>query len=303
MLPLTSGGMNLIYGFSRSDAIPKLDFEQYDLRSYAKGISFFLHQDIYDKDAYLGDMYIGVDGRDKETYTDTGLLNRDRLRIMRMGTKIVLKTAATVIFITPEISQGLNIFGARRKSEVSSRDAGNTFSKFNLEMQAKHSLNSYTQLSVRSCIQLASEKLTPQEEYAFGGIGSVRGYAFGDYYGDGAVQTNVELLCKPAFLPNTIKLPTDKKPLKECVVGLLFFDFGYGSKRGDIQGEKAEDRLASVGTGVRFYLYDQVSLKLEAGFPIRMGDKGITEGACPRLHIALEFEDKMLDKLANRICR
>jgi len=303
LLPVNGSGTNLIYGFSRSEAFPKKDFERYDLRSYAKGMSFFLHQDIYEKDDYKADLYFGIDGRDKEVYTNTGLINKDRLRVLRIGTKAVLKGGRTTINITPEFSQGLNLFGARRKSDLSSRDAENTFSKFNLNFQCKHYLTSYIQFSVKSDFQLASEKLAPQEEFSFGGINSVRGYAYGDYYGDNAIQVNVELLVQPVFLPDSIKLPFSKTPLKENITGFISFDYGYGTKRGNIQGEKSKDTLASVGTGVRINLYDQIMLRLEGGFPISLGDKGITEGARPRLHVTVEFEDKLLDNVANMMAK
>ena len=303
LLPLNGIGTNLMYGFSRSEAFPKKDFAQYDLRSYAKSISFFLHQDIYQRDNYRGDLYLGIDGRDKELYTNTGLINKDRLRVLRFGHRAVLRAGATSVYITPEFSQGLNTLGARAKNALSSRGGGDTFSKFNFDIQCKHYLTPFIQLSVKSDLQLSSEKLTPQEEFSFGGINSVRGYAYGDYYGDNAIQTNVELLMQPVFIPAYIKLPFSKTSLRDNITGLIFFDYGYGTKRGNIEGEKPADTLASVGTGVRFNLYDQLLIRLEGGFPISMGDQGITEGAVPRLHIVIEFEDKMLDNIAKMLDR
>ncbi|MFH0763615.1 MAG: ShlB/FhaC/HecB family hemolysin secretion/activation protein [Candidatus Omnitrophota bacterium] len=299
MLPLSYTGTTLLYGFSKAKAFPKKDFEQYDLRSYAESASFFLHQDIYQKDNYLGDLYFGLDGKNKELYTNTGLLNKDRLRILRFGAKVVLRTPSTIINVRPEISQGINLFGALGKNRYSSRGAGNVFTKFNLGLQCKHNITSYIQLNLRGDAQFASEKLTPQEEFSLGGINSVRGYAYGDYYGDSAVQANAEVLVKPAFLPGAFKLPFSDTPLRENITGVFFFDYGYGWKRGKVEGEKYQDKLASVGAGIRMNLYDQLLVRLEGGFPIGMGDKGITEGAVPRLHIVIEFEDKMLDKLAN----
>jgi hemolysin activation/secretion protein len=215
------------------------------------------------------------------------------LRVLRLGGSGIIKTAQTTTQFKPEISQGLDILGARRASDVSSRKAGDTFTKLNLQVQHRRSIPPAFQLNLKGALQFATEKLTPQEEFSLGGMNSVRGYPVGDYYGDNAIQASVELLASPTFLPDEIKLPCAARPLKDDITALLFIDYGYGTKRGRIQGEREAFKLASAGMGIRIYLYDQALVRLEWGYPLAMGDDPISEGPCLRLHFSFNFEDRI----------
>jgi len=293
-VPVGYRGTSIIYGFNRSEAFPKKDFEIYDLRSYSKSASIFLYQDAFYKDVNFGEFSIGLDGNDKDVYTNNGVLNRDRLRVLRVGANLYARGFGGMNYIRPEFSQGLNLFGARRASAVSSRHAGCTFSKFKLGLTHRKQLPLKMQLILKASGQCASEKLTPQEEAALGGIDSVRGYPYGDYYADSSIQTNIELLIPPAFLPDEIRLPYAKGPLKDSVQGLLFFDYACGYRRGKIQGEKTFNRMASLGLGVRVHLYDQLYLRLEWGVPLSpFVDEPLSEMARSRVHISIDFEDQI----------
>ncbi|MGB2599189.1 MAG: ShlB/FhaC/HecB family hemolysin secretion/activation protein [Candidatus Omnitrophota bacterium] len=287
-IPITNVGTSLFYGYSDSKAIPKKEFSQFDIRSRSQSVSFFLHQDIFKKDEYLGEFSLGLDAKDKTSTANTGTINRDRLRILRISTNLIHKFAGTVTYINPQFSQGLNLFGARRKSGFSSRSAENTFTKFNLGIRHRRALPLNLQVNLNLKYQFASERLTPLEQYSLGGLDSVRGYPSGDYLADNAVQTNVELLIPAFFIPEYLKLPKAERSLKDNITGVLFFDQGYGEKRGVLTTEKTRASLASVGAGLRMRLYNKAVLRLEWGFPV--GDKPLTETANSRFHISLNVE-------------
>jgi len=302
-IPVSTFGTSFMYGFIRAEAFPKKDFERMDIRSYAKGVSAFIYQDLFRKDNYMGEIYFGFDGKDKAVYTNAGVLNRDRLRVVRFGTNVFLKGPGTAIYLKPEISQGLNIFGAKRRSELASRGAVNTFTKFSLSLKQRIALPLKMQLHINSSAQFATELLMPQEQFALGGIGSVRGYPSGDFYADNGVQTSVELLVPPAFLPDSFKLPFAEKPIREQINGVFFFDHGYGVRRGRIQGERNDRKLASAGVGFKIHLYDQVYIRLAWGVPLPMGDEPISEIADSRFHFSVEVEDKMLSTAVDKITK
>lgn len=298
-VPAGFRGTSIIYGFTRSEAFPQKDYEIFDLRSYSKSASFFMYQDVFSKDKNLGDVYLGLDGNDKDVYTNEGVLNRDRLRVLRMGGNFAIEGFGGMNYIKPAFSQGLNMLGARRASSVSSRGAGCTFSKFNLGLTHRKALPLKMELVFRADGQYATEKLTPQEQDALGGIDSVRGYPYGDYYADSSVQTNVEFLVPPAFLPDEIKLPYSRVPLKDNIQGILFFDYAFGYRRGKIEGERTFDRMGSLGLGVRVRLYDQMYLRLEWGVPLAPAvDEPMSEMARSRIHFSIDFQDQIPREIA-----
>jgi hemolysin activation/secretion protein len=211
--------------------------------------------------------------------------------MLRIGGRFMLKGERSRTRVEPEFSQGLNILGAR-SSDLTSRGASNVFSKVKLTVEHKIALVSDISLGMEATALYGFEKLTPQEELVLGGIDSVRGYPYGDYYADRGILANVELLVPPSFLPDDIKLPYAQNPLKKDVVGVLFFDYGFGYRRGGRDGEKTSDVMASVGTGLRIQLFNQAYLRLEWGVPLKFADDPISESATVRLHMTFNFEDR-----------
>jgi hemolysin activation/secretion protein len=111
-LPISSYGTSLLYGYSRSESIPKKEYASLGLYSYAQDATVSLRQDIFKKDEYLGEVFLGFDARDKTTKEDTGVYSRDRLRILRLGVNLIKRWSQSVFTLSPQFSQGLNAFGA-----------------------------------------------------------------------------------------------------------------------------------------------------------------------------------------------
>jgi tetratricopeptide (TPR) repeat protein len=205
-----------------------------------------------------------------------------------------------VTYISPEFSEGVNGFGAKSRTALSSRVAQNTFSKFNFG--ARHTtvwpLDLQTNINFKS--QLADKKLMPQEQFDLGGIDSVRGYTWGDFQGDNGVQANLEIIIPAYIIPKNMTIPyLCGKPLRDYFSGLVFFDYGYAEKRGlrEDQGEKDNAQLMGVGAGIRVRLLNQGLIRMEWGIPV--GDKPITEGAATkgRFHFSIDLEDHMPEEI------
>lgn len=293
-VPVTPFGTTVMYGYSDSRSAPKKQYERFVIKSRSQNYSFYVNQDIYKKAEYMGEVSIGMDFNDKTTkaLAGNGTLSRDRFRILRIKSTLIHRFPGAITYMTPQLSQGLNMFGARSAGFLSSRGADSTFTKFNLSIRHKRTLPLNLQAGFNLKAQWASEKLASQEQMALGGIDSVRGYPSQDYMADSGILTNLELLIPSFWIPEDWKLPYESQSIKDSVTGLLFFDYGYGQKRGMIQGEKTSDRLASLGLGLRIRAFNQALLRLEWGWPISMGDKPLTETSNSRFHISLNFEDR-----------
>jgi len=124
-------------------------------------------------------------------------------------------------------------------------------------------------------------------------MNSVRGYPDGDYSADNGYQVNLEFLVPPLFLPDSIKLPYARNPIKNDLTGVVFFDYAYGEKRGYIEGERTRRKLASVGLGFRFHVYDQALFRFEWGHIIPLGDLPLSQMDSQRLHLALDIQDRI----------
>ncbi len=286
-IPITSFGTSILYGYSYSKSFPRKEYETYGIDSRSKNTSVFVHQDFFKKEKYLGEVYLGVDANDKTVRVNTGLINKDRLRIARVGSNFVHRGMRDITFFNPEVSQGINGLGSLKKNSLSSRGAKSTFSKFNLGVKHKRSMPLGMQTNVNFKGQAAFSKLPTQEEFNLGGIKSVRGYPSGDYMADNSVLMNLELQSKLFFIPDKIKIPFVENPLMDNPTVLLFYDHGWGKKRGDNPLEKRTANLRSVGSGIRIRFFNKALLRLEWGFPV--GDDTTTEKNDSRFHMSLDF--------------
>ena len=289
-IPINNSGTSLMYGYSYSKSFPKKEYEPYGIDARSKNSSFFIHQDIFKKEKYLGETYLGIESKDKTTKLITGTFTHDRLRTITAGGDFIMRGFGSITYIQPEFSQGINGLGAKRQNEFSSRKAKNTFSKFNLSLTHKRAIPFNWEAVLKLKAQLASTRLSPQEEFSLGGAGSVRGYPAGDYLADNAVQTNLEILIPSSFFLEKTSFPFLKKHIEEATTFLLFFDYGYGRKRGVLSGERKSASLAGLGLGLRIRLFNQIILKLAWGFPV--ADETITEKGHSRFHFSFDFESK-----------
>ncbi|MBU0878236.1 MAG: BamA/TamA family outer membrane protein, partial [Candidatus Omnitrophica bacterium] len=289
-LPISNFGTSLMYGYSYSKSFPKGDYDSFGIDARTKTTNISIHQDIFKKDEYLGEIYFGIDAKDKTVKMNTGTTNRDRLRILKFGSNLIYSDINNTVSIKPEISQGINLFGARRKNSLSSKGAKNTFTKFNLEFQHKRFLPLDLQTNLKFNSQLSSTRLTPQERFSLGGINTVRGYPEGDYSADNAFLINLELLFPAFFIPEKLKIPYARHSLKKTITPLIFFDYGYGRVRESGAAGGKTCNLRSAGVGFKIRLFNQAILRLEWGFPL--GDKTIGEAADSRFHFSVVFEDK-----------
>ncbi|MBI4706949.1 MAG: BamA/TamA family outer membrane protein [Candidatus Omnitrophica bacterium] len=295
-VPISPVGTSLLYGFSRSKSVPKKEFAAFGLNSVAYNYSWSVHQDIYKKDEYLGEMFFGFDAKDKTTRENAGVDNRDRLRIFSLGGNFIKRGFTSVTSFAPEFAQGVDAFGASsRGNPLASRNAKSNFSKFNLGIQHKKILPLNLQGNLKFKSQVSSTKLTPQEEFSLGGIDSVRGYPAGDYLADNALLASAELLVPAFFVPSGLRLPYAEAPFKDQTTLVLFTDYGWGDRRGALATDKKEVNFVGVGAGLRFRLYNQALLRLEWGFPV--GDPSITEAGHSRFHFSVDLQEKLPEEV------
>ena len=296
-LPISSQGTTLMYGYSVSKSIPKKEYAAFGIVSAAQDYSVSVHQDIFKKDEYLGEIFGGFRANDKTTELNTGTYSRDRLRIFNLGGTYTKRGFGSSLSITPQIDQGVYAFGASGKnSPFASRGAIPRYTKFTLNTNYKKLLPLNMQLSQKFTNGFASSKLTPQQEYSIGGIDSVRGYPAGDYLADNAFISNTELLMPSIFIPKKWRLPYAQTSLRDQVTTVVFADYGWGQRRGALEAEKKTVNDVGVGAGLRVSLFNQALVRLEWGFPI--GDHMITEGGNSQFHFSVDFQEKLPEELA-----
>jgi hemolysin activation/secretion protein len=297
-VPVTAFGTTLLYGLSQTKSFPKKDYTIYGLSATSQEISVAIYQDLYTKSVYRGDVYLGIDAKNKHVVATSGTVANDRLRELQGGISLLERGTDDVTYVKGDFSQGLNFLGALRRNEYSSRDAGNVFLKLTGTAQYRKALPKGFQASAKISGQLSTIALTPEEEFYMGGIDSVRGYPSGDFLADNGFVANLELTHNASFIPDWVRFPYGQRPIGEEMMLVGFFDYGYGMKRSVQQGELGKRKMAGAGVGVRVNLLDQATLRLEWGFVLdTMANMPYTQFDRQRLHFSIDFQDKMPEEI------
>ncbi|MBD2512384.1 ShlB/FhaC/HecB family hemolysin secretion/activation protein [Nostoc muscorum FACHB-395] len=120
-----------------------------------------------------------------------------------------------------------------------------------------------TSLVVRADIQLASRPLVPLEQFANGGINSVRGYRQDTFLSDNGALLSIEARI-PAWRTDTEQLQV-----------IPFFDVGtsWNNTTGKDTGITVfSGTLASIGLGIQYQLEDRLNARLDWGVPLIPAD-------------------------------
>jgi hemolysin activation/secretion protein len=135
--------------------------------------------------------------------------------------------------------------------------ATGNFAHLNVDLSHMQALPWDFQIALHFAAQIADQPLVPTEQFAAGGLTSVRGYLQSEAIGDDGVSESVELR-SPMLIDSYIH-------------DWRFFIFGESAEAWIIDplaGQQKVFRLASTGFGTRFQIFDRVSANVDMAFPL-----------------------------------
>jgi hemolysin activation/secretion protein len=162
-----------------------------------------------------------------------------------------------------------------------SRRARSNFGKANLQVQREQKLPRLWTAQFRAGAQAATGPLISTEQFALGGMNSLRGYFEGDEVGDAGWFTGGELRTPQI----AFKAPIGEATTPGWIRGLVFMEYGH---RFQMDGDSTLfDRrsLWSTGFGLSANLNNHLDLRVTVGWPLRgTGNSGIGE---PRANLSV----------------
>lgn len=154
--------------------------------------------------------------------------------------------------------------------------ASPSFTVLKADTTGSYSFPGNTQLAWRLAGQITDSPLVSSEQIAAGGMNSVRGYLSAEATGDYGVVGSLELRAPPLpFFPTVV----------EDWRVYAFVDGGQLRLREPLPEQESTFSLASVGLGTSFRLGQQVTGRLDLGFPLKAGPR--TERFDPRLNFSV----------------
>ena len=217
---------------------------------------------------------------------DQGGLRRssfDSLRVLRAGadytrldTFLGSRFPATDL-VSLRVSQGLHVFGASANGEKDAPrlDERTDFTKVSGEIDRTQSLfalspASSVSLKLAAAGQYSRNILPPAEKFYLGGPHFDRGFYYGEVTADTGVETTVEPLLD-------VKLPQPGfSPVPLSAEFYTFYDWGesYSNQALDL-----DQRLRSLGGGVRFFGGNRVEIDVEGVSRLTRDPNGVLGGS------------------------
>lgn len=265
---------------SKSHNRPGYELETQDIRS--KTISIALdaqHQYLRSRAENLG-FNARFDFSNYNTTIIGTRLYEDNIRALRIGANydtVDRWNGLSAVSVT--VSQGLDIFGARRTGSVDlSRTEGHSdFTKIEATAWHSHPLPEAFSLYTLASGQLASDPLLSSEEFGFGGSTLGRAYDIAEITGDHGLAGTVEL--------RYLGIPKWQDTLFQP---FSFYDAGWiwnidtGGKR---------ELAASSGVGLRAMVADSVQVNATLAYPLKRDIQApqTHDSANPRLNVGISY--------------
>lgn len=132
--------------------------------------------------------------------------------------------------------------------------------------------------TLRANLQQADSNLLGSEQLSGGGFNSVRGFAEAVAFGDEGHLIRTEILS-----PTLVLAPSAR------IQGLVFYDEASLSNKNLLPGERARNRLSSIGWGLRGSLAKDISLRLDVGTQLARNFNGAPAERLIHLGISSRF--------------
>ena len=193
-------------------------------------------------------------------------ISRDRLREVVVGVATDWSGHGGRNYFNARMTQDLGgaLGGMSSNDPLSSRQAGGGFNKWNLDLARVQSFSSKWFGIARISHQFANRPLPTAEQYALGGIDTVRGYSQAAYLGDAGYNVSGEIRWQP--------IEGEDKDLLQLVG---FIDHGSAYLKRPALGEIGNISLTGAGFGVRLNLPQETTIRADIGWAL--SDNALTD--------------------------
>lgn len=276
--PVSPWGTTLEVRASRNDStIIEEAFRQLDITSEATEYGVTLRQPLLESLAWEAGVSLGFDRKQNQTFLlqrpfslSAGAIDgRTEVDVLRAGLDLTNRSTKHVFALRMTLSWGLDVMDATIHSGAGSGLAqslpdGRFFTALGQAQYVRRLTEGGTLAVARLNAQLSDSPLLSLEQFAIGGVSSVRGYRENTLLRDNGIFGSLEL-----------RVPVWQRGKDERRRTLLtlvpFVDVGSGWRHvsnGDLDRGNHQDTLASVGVGLVFEPVERVRAQLYWGYAL-----------------------------------
>ncbi|WP_230966271.1 ShlB/FhaC/HecB family hemolysin secretion/activation protein [Nostoc sp. NZL] len=256
-----NGTVQLTYGASNTQVVEP-PFDRLDILGNSESFELTLRQPLLQtprQEFALGLTFsqqqsktslLGLDFPISPGADDNG---RTRISALRFFQEWTSRNSTEVFALRSQFNLGIGAFNAT----INDEPPDSRFFYWRGQGQYVRLLAPETLLVLRSDLQLTTRQLVPLEQFAIGGLGSVRGY-----------RQDLLLTDNGAFLSAEMQLPILRVPEVQGILHLTpFVDFGIGWNS-SANSELDSNTLLSTGLGLQWQMSDWLNMRLDWGLPL-----------------------------------
>ena len=264
-MPINARDGNLVVSYRNNNSeITRTAFSSLDIKAESRSFSLGLRQPIIKNPESELALSFALDLRESETFLNEDSVSFDRDRFGESGESKVTALRFTqewfsrstngVLATSSQFSLGIDAFDAT----VDRTGTDGQFFSWLGQFQWLKSLNNERDalLITRLATQITPDSLLSIEQFALGGLGSVRGYEQNQRIGDNGILGSVEL-----------RMPIIRDPDRIGLIQLAPF-FDAGTIWSDGEELNNSSTLASLGLGINWELEEALLIQSYYGIPL-----------------------------------
>jgi hemolysin activation/secretion protein len=265
-IPVSNSGTRASFLVSNAAYAVGQDLEILDIRGDAIVAGAFISHPFIRTTDWNLDLNGGFLYQNVENLILGQAISRDRLREVVLGVSTDWSDSRGRNYFNARMTQdlGSGFGGLSPNDPLSSRQAGGGFHKWNFDLARVHSFSPKWFGIARVSHQYANQPLPNAEQYALGGIDSVRGYTQAAYLGDAGYNASAEIRWQP--------IEGEDKDLLQLAA---FIDHGGAYLKRPAIGEINNVSLTGAGFGVRLNLPEETIIRADIGWAL--GSNEITD--------------------------
>jgi hemolysin activation/secretion protein len=263
-IPLSPSDTTLSFAVDKTDdTVIDSTFDELDIQSEGMTYAITLRQPVYRTPRSEVALFLTGTMRSSKTFLmgepyafPPDPASETNITAIRFGQEYSTRRTREALSLRSTFTFGLNAFGATR-----SDGADGQFVAWLGQGQYLRKLgDSDIQLACRVSAQVASDSLLSMEQFAVGGVYTVRGYRENQVVRDNAVTSSIEL-----------HIPLIQKNGESILDLVPFVDAGYAVNH---NGSPESECISSVGMGVLFNPSTHVHIEVYWGYPFKTFDEG-----------------------------
>ncbi len=177
-----------------------------------------------------------------------------------------------------------DVYGELDQFDCKREGADGSFSALKIDLRHSHGVFDKWTAHYRFGGQVASGPLISSEQYALGGVDTVRGYLESDVVGDNGLMGSFELRS-----PNWAgKTPESWRAHIDEITAYGFGDAGRVYTIDALPDQHTSQSLASLGLGLKLRAYKTLNSNFDLAWPLKPTDA--TPSRSPKLHVRLAAE-------------